>query len=106
MQTKEEHLQAAEKLDSYASKLNDGPYKAKVLGAAEKHRRQSTRKGSLFGKVLGLTFALTIALLGLFVASRGLGQTDPLAWALIAGGLAVFGMGVCLTMMWKDAQSA
>lgn len=104
MQTKVEHLKAAEKLDSYASNLNDGPYKAKVLGFAEKHRRQSTRKGGLFGKALGLFIALVLSLGGLAFAGIAIGETDPIGWAVIAFGLGIFGIGASLTLMWVESR--
>lgn len=58
----------------------------------------------MFGKALGLTLALTLCIVGLALAGVAIGMADPIGWALIAGGLGIFGVGASLTMMWKEAR--
>lgn len=59
---------------------------------------------TMFGKILGLTLALTLCIVGLALAGVAIGMADPIGWALIAAGLGIFGVGASLTMMWKEAR--
>ena len=60
-----------------------------------------------FGKILGVTFAVVLAGLGILIMGFFLFMTkDPLGYVVAAFGFGIFGIGACLVLMWLEVNRA
>lgn len=62
----------------------------------------------MIGKILGLSISLAVSIAGLALAASAtaiavpVAPRDPIGWLAIASGLAIFGVGACMTMIWMS----
>ena len=59
----------------------------------------------MIGKIIGITFAVVLALFGVLIAGFFLFTTkDPLGWVAAAFGFGIFGIGASLAMIWMEVN--